>query len=176
MLIHLKTWMVGCGVSLALFASPAFSQKCKPNKDATAPTQNFTVHSNGTVTHSITGLMWKVCAEGQEFSLNNGAPTCTGKTTPYTWNDALAHAKKSEFAYHKDWRLPSVDELKGIAELTCMGPAINVQVFPNTYFGTHWTSTTNESDAYFAWGVGFLWGTADEYKNKLERHRLRLVR
>ena len=49
------------------------------------PTSAFTNNNDGTVTHNLTGLIWKQCAEGQTL---NGS-TCTGSATTVTWANVI---------------------------------------------------------------------------------------
>ena len=51
------------------------------------PTSDYVDHSDGTVTHIPTGLMWQRCAVGQTLSSTGG---CTGTAGYYTWDQAKA--------------------------------------------------------------------------------------
>src|SRR5438045_178137 len=75
----------------------------------TTPTSAFTDNANGTVTHNLTGLMWKRCVEGA-----TGA-ACTGGTQT-SWSEALALAQASTTAGFIDWRVPNIKELQSIIE------------------------------------------------------------
>lgn len=174
--IHLKTLTLVSGLSLALCASPAWSaQACKSDKSATTPSGDFTAHGDGTVTHHKTGLMWKVCSEGQTFAMSGGTPTCTGTPSTYNWKDALAQAESVNFAGKSDWRLPNINELKSIAELKCTNPAINASVFPSTPSSVYWSSSPAADDNDDAWGVFFDDGH-DNYGYKSNSAGARLVR
>lgn len=126
---------------------PAFSQQtCEYQGIPQAtPNEDFKSNGDGTVTHLKTGLMWKVCSEGQSFSNN----TCTGTATKHKWKSALERATESnkiKFAGHKDWRLPNINELLSLGSNNCTHPAINLKVFPNTPYDKgeehmYWSST-----------------------------------
>jgi len=62
--------------------------------------KRFTDNGDGTVTDTLTGLMW------------TKATVATGKTH----KQAIAAAKKLDVAGHKDWRMPTVEELFLLAD------------------------------------------------------------
>ncbi|UJB65120.1 IPTL-CTERM sorting domain-containing protein [Acidovorax sp. YS12] len=109
---------------------PAWAQAvtCSPNFVPSNPDAIYTVHGDGTVTDTRTGLTWKQCLEGFE---NNGAG-CTGAPSQknFTWNEALALAASHNFAGHNDWRLPNIKELLSLVEECRGSPAINDVAFP----------------------------------------------
>lgn len=109
-------------------AVDARSQRCKEHKPATTPSSDFVVHKNGTVTHKKTGLIWKRCVEGMIAKGDD----CVGEVKKYFWDDMDAKLKRASFAGRRDWRPPTIDELKSIVEKRCKGPAANIEVFPNT--------------------------------------------
>jgi len=159
------------GVSLALDKSMLFSVRLvrggtpetsgacsagnpRINVFESTPTSDFDIHNNGTVTHMKTGLMWKRCAEGQDW---NGSTCVNGADTP-NWSTALSTAEASTFAGHNDWRLPNVKELQSIVEACGYEPAINTTVFPNTppNVADHfWSASTYMPSPGYAWGVAF---------------------
>lgn len=128
----------------------------------TTPSKDFELHGNGTVTHLTTGLMWKVCSQGQSFSNN----TCMGTATKHNWKEALEQAtnlNKTGFAGHKDWRVPNANELITIGDSNCIKPAFNLQIFPNSpsEYITFWSSRYWSSTPSFGFGAmmgNFFWG------------------
>ena len=89
-----------------------------------------------------TGLTWRRCAEGQNWSGSN----CTGSATTFTHEGALNHAKMQTA-----WRLPNIKELASLADRGCKFPAIDTNAFPGTSNHRHWSSTpTYDSRAAFA--------------------------
>jgi len=61
---------------------------------------------------------------------------------------------------HTDWRLPTVEELFLLADRKRISPAIDTDVFPDTYNDWYWTSTDSQWGASCAWIVGFDGGDA----------------
>ncbi len=84
------------------------------------------------VTDSQTGLVWRRCAEGMAWS----GSTCTGSTSTYTHEQALARAKTQT-----GWRLPNVKELGSIVDRSRSYPAIDVAAFPATSSTLFWSSS-----------------------------------
>jgi hypothetical protein len=134
------------------------------------PTSAFTDNGDGTVTHNLTGLMWKQCAEGL-----SGAGCATGSATAFTWANALIQAKNANFSGQTDWRLPNKKELESIVEFCGHSPSINQTIFPATPASNFWSGTPYVPYSTFAWFVRFLDGvTFANYK--AGRAFVRLVR
>jgi hypothetical protein len=124
-----------------------------PNTTSVAestPTSAFMDNLNGTVTHNLTGLMWKQCAEGL-----SGASCATGSATTFTWANALVQAKNANFASHTDWRLPNKKELESIVESCGQNPAINQTLFPATPASDFWSGSSYVPAPSAAWYVPF---------------------
>jgi hypothetical protein len=133
---------MAAGVVAVLFTvGQAFAQECNYTIAATAPDSRYTDHGDGTVTDNSTGLMWRQCSEGRS------GPRClSGPVQLFTWQAALQQAEASTFAGYSDWRLPNVKELASLMELRCVGPAINLTLFPATPpHGRYWSSTPEPS-------------------------------
>ncbi len=99
---------------------------------------------NGTVTDTVTGLMWQVCSVGQLYNAGN----CVGPTGTLNFNSALANALSSTFAGYDDWRLPNIKELSSLVARNCHGPAINTTAFPSTSSLVYWSNTISGGNAY----------------------------
>ncbi len=135
------------------------------------PSSDFTDVGNGTVIQHSTGLIWKQCAEGQNF------PGCTGTATTHTWQAAHSLAQTDNTASKSDWRLPNFKELQSIVEHCWHSPAINQTIFPNTPSDVFWASTPNfENGIPNAWSVNFAQGQAVATTPKSNTHHVRLVR
>ena len=122
--------------------------------EESTPTAAFTDNHDGTVTHALTGLMWKRCAEGLTTT------ACAGSVTTMTWAQALAAAKDSTFAGYSDWRLPNIKELDSIVETCGYSPSINQTLFPATPAGDFWSATSDISATGSALLVSFVHGGA----------------
>jgi len=122
------------------------------------PEPRFTDHEDGTVTDTLTGLMWTKDANLPEGSKN--------------WQEALDYVAGmntntyENFGY-PDWRLPNLRELHSLIDygentsaLTSGHPFINVQIEGITYF---WSSTTfsPESHRSAAWRVCLTFGAVN---------------
>ena len=166
------------GSVLALQTAWVAAQTCNDQVVATTPSSAFEVHNDGTVTHTTTGLMWKVCAEGQTWA----AGRCIGTVTTHTWDSALqisqtlnAGGGYPSTSNYTNWRLPNIKELKSIVELKCYNPAMNETVFSEAAASWFWSSSPFANNSYYAWGVGFNYGY-DYYINRGYNYRVRLVR
>jgi len=139
---------------LPLLTPAAFAQTCRTDIAATAPDSRYQIHNNGTVTDKETGLMWKVCAEGQTWSGGG----CHGSAATFTWPNALQRAATANSAKdlgYNDWRLPNKNELASLVEERCVSPAINAAVFSNTPSLWFWSSSPYAYASDDAWGVSF---------------------
>ena len=133
------------------------------------PTNAFTDHGDGTLTHNLTGLMWKRCAQGQ-----SGA-NCSGTATNMTWRSALDAAVFDRTAGHGDWHLPNLKELESIVESCGYNTAINQFLFPATPPALFWSSSSYAPGPTSAWYVNFSSGVTDIYAKSGDVY-VRLVR
>ena len=166
---HLWVFTLG-----ALVAGPGWAVTCQDNIPPSNPDAAYIDHHNGTVTDTRTGLMWKVCAEGQTW---NGSG-CDGTAAEMTWQAALAHAQDAQFPSgggHSDWRLPNLKELRSLVEECRTSPAINDSIFPQAPSSYFWSGSPYARDSDSAWGVGFSSGNANN-NNRNTQRSVRLVR
>jgi hypothetical protein len=134
------------------------------------PTSDFTSNGNGTVTHSLTGLVWKQCVQGL-----SGAGCATGTAIAMTWSAALAASAADTTAGYSDWRLPNKKELESIVESCGYSPAINQSLFPATPALYYWSASSYVADPSNAWFVNFNVGYTSNYF-KTSNFTVRLVR
>ncbi len=136
-------------------------------------TKTYTTNADGTVTDPATGLIWKLCSEGQAWDAATSA--CTGTVSTYTWAQASALTGAVSFAGQTDWRLPSIRELQTIVERSKSAPAIDTSVFKNTPSSVFWSNSSYASDSGLAWNVYFYDGLVNVY-GKTSKYSVRLVR
>jgi hypothetical protein len=143
---------------------------------------HFVDNGDGTVTDHQTGLQWE-----KKVSPAGGATDPHDVDNLYTWGNLsgcpftgcpngaaftdflgrLNNCTSSDgtavtsagFAGHCDWRLPTIQELKTIFDLTAAGcgsgsPCID-PIFGPTVADTYWSATTHVSFPDDAWFVGF---------------------
>jgi len=144
-----------CLLTAALLATSstlALAQTCNPNIPLTKPDSRYTYNAAGDeVTDTVTGLIWKRCAEGMIYS----GGTCAGTAATFTWEGALAHA-----ATQSGWRMPNLKELKSLVETACFEMALNQIVFPNTprhaWSGTQYAQRSSNEVLVFNFYAGYF--------------------
>lgn len=141
--------------SFFAFQAAQAEQLCQPESIlATAPNSRFEL-SGSVAKDRQTGLMWKRCLEG-----TSGANCEEGEPREFSWPKALLHAQETNsqggYAGHDNWRLPNIKELKSIAELQCVQPSLNLEVFPSVHPRARvWTSSPYRFYEHYAKFVDF---------------------
>lgn len=90
------------------------------------PDQRYTFDRPGTVTDNEAGLMWASDGKGEGCMAGRKA----------NWHDAFRWADGLEFAGYQDWRLPTEEELRMIAQT---GAKERERAFPNSVVDVFWT-------------------------------------
>jgi hypothetical protein len=105
-----------------------------------APTGRFIDNGDNTITDTKTGLVWIKDHDviDKKFAKR------------MIWNEAIEACKDLEYAGHKDWHLPTREELLTILDLTKYDPAID-PIFKVHTDDWYWSSTP------CAWGLVFAW-------------------
>jgi len=105
------------------------------------------INNNSTVTDTTTGLMW--LRDPQDYSVE-----------PQEWREAINGCGQFGFAGHKDWRLPTVQELFAIVDFTKREfPLIDdVFICPKYWY---WTATDYVPSTANAMFVNFTYGSVD---------------
>ncbi|CCE23799.1 Lcl C-terminal domain-containing protein [Methylotuvimicrobium alcaliphilum] len=144
-------------------------------------------NGDGTLTDIAMGLQWMRCSLGQIWQ--NG--TCMGEAKRYTFNDALNAGQQIVFAGYRDWREPTIFELKTLiycssdspkmwndTKSSCSGnyqrSTIHRTAFPNTPASVFWSSSPTSLS--YAWYVDFYYGYFQSDARKTSGYHVRLVR
>lgn len=151
--------------------------------------QHFQVQDS-LATDTRSGLMWMRCLSGTTW---NGY-ACVGSPTLYGWQQLQIVTKTMNYAGYNDWRVPTLEELKTLADSETGTPAIKIPHLNQLVFPTpdclgieegivnstgracwQWTSTPIEGSDYYAWIVyfGYGYGSANY---ATDTFALRLVR
>lgn len=171
----LKTLYRGLLLTMMVTSSAVQSQQsCQPESiAASTPDSQLIDNGNGTITDSMTGLMWKQCSEGQ-----SGNDCATGSAEGFTWQLALQRVQEiniSGFAGYTDWRVPNIKELSSLVDHQCSYPSINLARFPNTPAMWYWSASATAGLPGNVWYVYFGNGYIN-WSNNQGGYQLRLVR
>ena len=118
----------------------------------------FINNGDGTVTDSVTGLIWQQEDDGIER----------------TWYKANEYAKSLNLGGKTDWRLPTVQELGTIVDYGRYNPAID-PIFSNVKPSVYCSGTTDARHTRDAWIVDFFCGYVS-YDSKFLNYYVRCVR
>lgn len=138
----------------------------------------FQDNGDGTLTDTNTSLNWerKFNADG-----NPDVENFADADNLYTWSQvqilvADMNAGSGYLGYN-DWRLPSVEELDYLVDLSVEepGPMIDSAFLPNTIAGKYWSIDIDAENAASAWAIDFS-TSIDESVAQTELCHVRLVR
>jgi Protein of unknown function (DUF1566) len=121
------------------------------------------------VVDTTTGLIWRRCAEGMTASSGG----CGGKATTFDFAGAEARASAQAKSTRTTWRLPDMEELRGIADEKRLRVAVDTAAFPATPPDHFWTS--HRTDPRTIYAVNFYNGLHYE-RYYSSQHYVRLVR
>jgi hypothetical protein len=98
-----------------------------PHQEQTLAEGRFIVSPDGTeVTDSMTGLVWRRCAEGQTWK--PGTQKCKGTSTQFDWPTMLDYAGQHRAG---GWRIPNIKELFSLVRIKGHFGHIDHRAFPN---------------------------------------------
>jgi hypothetical protein len=98
-----------------------------------------------TVLDRATGLVWQ-----QEY------------VNDKLWKDALLYCEGLNYGGYSDWRVPNVNELRGLVNYTKSSPASDFPGMPSNF----WSSSSGVNSAVLAWFVGFSDGLVGSIDKK----------
>ncbi|HRI01863.1 MAG TPA: DUF1566 domain-containing protein [Saprospiraceae bacterium] len=111
----------------------------------------FIMNGNGTVTDTVTGLMWQQL-DGGEMSIESAIKYC----------DSLS------LAGYTDWRLPSAHEAFSILNHQNTNPALDTKVFTKTSAEYWWSSDHQANDMNKIWVTNSGGGIGNHLKTETE--------
>jgi len=150
-------------------ALPAQAQTCVSTIPSDTDDSRYTTNGDE-VTDNLTGLIWQRCAAGL-----SGSDCATGTATGFAWDGALQYAEQQATASGKAWRLPNITELRSLANMQCVIPAINANAFPGTPSTNFWSGTPHLGGST-SWVVFFYRGNALMANRTTSSYNVRLVR
>ena len=155
------------GASVASADIRPATSACEQGREQTTPSRDFTLLEDGAVVrHDETGLEWRRCPEGMEWT----GSRCSGTPLELSWHEAVEYAEEKE-----GWHLPGIHDLRSIVEECRDLPSINEQVFPNTPAGPFWSSSRDSKHDNQAFRVQFSLGITSNFL-KNNSYKVRLVR
>ncbi len=133
----------------------------------------------GCTKDNLTGLMWENKSGSARFSNFDDRYYGTtaqmyASTNTYGY---VATVNVTGFCGHRDWRMPTVDELQSIVDYGAYPLAsIDAAWFPNTPAYYYWTSSPDLSNNGAGWYVNFTSGNSGSDGRYAIDHHVRLVR
>ncbi len=131
------------------------------------------------VKDNVTGLFWEVKTDDGRLhdkdwtytwyepnvgknggSVGTKAGGSCGKTSVCDTAGYVKAVNIAGWCAQKDWRLPTVEELAGIASLDRLNPTIDSNFFPYTQSTAYWSSSPYAVNGSLAWYVYFYHGYA----------------
>lgn len=142
---------------------------------------------------NVTGLLWEVkttsglrdmnhtyswfrtdSPDGNNGTASGGTCASAGRCDTEKFTQDV-NSLTAALCGYRDWRMPTVKELEGIADLGRASPAIDPVYFPNTPISRFWSGSPNSGSSTSAWYVGFASGNAS-YSSRDSGYQIRLVR
>lgn len=143
----------------------SFTATFGEDADYTIHAPYFQVNGDGTLTDTITGLMWQQ-ADGGEMTIES----------------ARIHVDTITVGGYSDWRLPNAQEAFSIMDLSANNPALDLNAFAPTDAEYWWTSDRQANDSNKVWvtnaggGIGNHLRTETISAGGVKRFHVRAVR
>ncbi len=112
-------------------------------------TNNFTDNGNGTITDSVTGLIWVKAGSFDYMPFSNA-------------QSYIQELNQKKFAGYSDWRLPTLEELASLLENKKVN---NIYIDPLFDRRQYWCWTADILTSRTYWLVGFDRGFMDWYRD-----------
>jgi hypothetical protein len=152
------------------------------------PSLTFVDNLNGTITDSVTGLIWTKCSMKSGSQMDESS-NCSNTHDVYYWQDAMNSCDNLVFGGRDDWKLPTYAEMVSIVDFGRVGnnmPAIDETYFPNTEYTNYYDKGMAGIRAYIAssladiklywtstewtdWGISVVVDFEDGYNNALDQ-------
>jgi hypothetical protein len=136
------------------------------------PEERFTDNGDGTITDSLTGLMWLKDGGCLKTNWKNSASTLAGLNNQQIQNTCSGYAGN-----YTDWRLPTINELKSLVNYGSADSAqwLDSKGFVNVKSTFYWSSTTYLGNPSYAWAIKTYSGM-EARANKYKRYYIFPVR
>lgn len=130
------------------------------------------------VLDQVTGLMWENKTEDWGARDHRWRYTSYGDGRPGDTSSYVTAVNATGMCGFTDWRLPSRDELHGLADYgrAANQPAIEATYFPHTAYENTWTGTPYVAGSNSYWAVGFSRRLIIYQAKRTEYLAVRLVR
>ncbi len=107
----------------------------------TPPNFEYTDNGDGTVLDRRTKLIIQKCANGQTFSPG----VCAGALGTVSWSAGLLYCNSLTLA-GKSWRMPNLNEIVSLMDMSKTTPFFDTTIFPNQSVGDFHSSTTQTNN------------------------------
>lgn len=152
--------------ALTEIACPTTGQDADKKAGVAWPNPRFADNNDGTITDNLTGLIWLKNAGcfdtvGSITKGTDAATSCLTWPNALTWSNTLASGDcgLSDGSTAGQWRLPNINELESLIDLSRSNPALPVgHPFTNVQALFNWSSSSHAFNTNYAWVVSMYDG------------------